>query len=981
MAQEQHRATSGSGEEKSGKPLVVAVCGSAGALATFEEFFRLVPADAGIVFVVIQHMDPNRKAYLPEILQRATAMPVVTATEGMRAKPDRVHIIPPDASMTIEDSVLHLATPIDGVRMTIDHFLRHLAADQKERAVCVILSGSGTDGTLGLRAIREHMGLSLVQDPETAQFDSMPRSAADTGLADLVAPVKELAATVLKQARRSASGRPSLAGVRISADRLGEVFSLLRARTGHDFSYYKKNTILRRINRRMDVHQVETLQRYVAYIRENPHEIDLLFKEFLIGVTNFFRDPEAFDTLRRTALTEIVATQGQREEIRVWTPGCSTGEEAYSVAILLREVLEEQAQRKPVKVQVFATDIDNDAIERARLGVYPVNIAADISPERLSRFFVTQDGTYRIRQDIREMVVFAPQNLIMDPPFTRLDLILCRNLLIYMSSELQQRIIPMFHYALRSGGFLFLGSSETVGTFGELFEPVDPKTKLFRRRDAAGAPSLADMPSSLVAEAAAREHRSVPGVAVRHSLTESAQRVLLEGFTPSAAFINEKGDILYINGRTGKYLEPPAGKANLNIFAMAREGLRYELNAAVRKAVTERTEVVAKSIKVKTNGDFQPINLLIRPLQEPEALRGALLAVFEDVAPPRRRRGERLKEGERDRKDDCIADLEEELKRSREQLQTTVEEMETSQEELKSANEELQSTNEELQSTNEELTTSKEELQSLNEELTTVNAELQSKIDELSHTNSDMKNLLNSTEIATLFLDRDLNVKRFTTQATKVIHLIASDVGRPISHLATNLVYNRLPEDAREVVETLVYKEKNVQTTDGKWYLMRIHPYRTLDNVIDGTVVTFVDITSMKALEASLEKARAYARAMAETAREPILALDGAYRVATANRAFYKLFKEVQAEVEGQVIYGIGNGGWDIPVLHRLLEETLPVAGRVEDVVFEHDFPGLGPRSMVVNATRQTHEQDGSVTILLAFEEMPGSGREGAETA
>jgi two-component system, chemotaxis family, CheB/CheR fusion protein len=582
----------------------------------------------------------------------------------------------------------------------------------------------------------------------------------------------------------------------------------------------------------------------------------LLFKELLIGVTSFFRDPPAWEQLKDEVIPALLVAHPKGGVLRAWTPGCSTGEEAYSLAIVFKEALERVKPSRRFSLQIFATDLDRDAIDKARAGVYPANIAADLAAERLRRFFVQEDHGYRVGKEIREMVVFAPQNVIMDPPFTKLDLLICRNLLIYLDQRMQKKLLPLFHYSLNPGGVLFLGSAETIGAFTDLFAPLAGKMRFYRRRDVPLRAEPVEFPSSFFLDrpkAATAEPRAVIPIA---NLQTMADQLLLQRFSPAAVLTNDKGDILYISGRTGKYLEPAAGKANWNLFVMAREGLRDELNSAFQQALRQKVTVSLKGVKVGTNGQVQAVDITVQPIDEPAALQGMVIIVFADVATPSENKTS-VKNPQAPAHGTRLAALRQELQRAREEFLKTREKMQTAQEELKSANEELQSTNEELQSTNEELTTSKEEMQSLNEELQTVNHELQAKVDELSRANNDMKNLLNSTDVATLFLDDALNVRRFTTQTTSIIKLIAGDAGRPITDITTDLDYPGLAADAREVLRTLVFIEKHVATCDGRWFLVRIMPYRTLENRIDGVVITFMDITKSKTLEAQLRQAQA----------------------------------------------------------------------------------------------------------------------------
>jgi chemotaxis methyl-accepting protein methylase/PAS domain-containing protein len=836
---------------------IVGVGASAGGLEAFEQFLRNMPSNTGMAFVLVQHLDPTHKDIMAELLQRVTKMEVQQVKDATKVKPDCVYVIPPNKDMSILHGVLHLLEPFArrGLRLPIDFFLRHLADDQKERSIGIILSGMGTDGTLGLKAIKEKMGMTMVQDPASAKFGGMPGSAVDMGLADYIGRAEDLPAKLIAYVKHAAGAKERLASEEKPSSALEKVCILLRAQTGNDFFFYKKNMLYRRIERRMGIHQLEKIALYVRFLQENPQELELLFKELLIGVTNFFRDPEAFEILKRKALPFLQDDRMLDRTLRIWVPGCSTGEEAYSIAITLREMMDQATNRPGFKIQIFATDIDKDAIDKARHGAYPGNIVADVSPERLKRFFVKENGGYRTSKEIREMVIFAPQNIITDPPFTKLDIVSCRNLLIYLAPELQKKLLFLFHYCLKPQGILFLGPSETVGTSTDLFAVLDLKWKLYVRRE-----STAVMTSEAVftvplfsRETAEMEGKRRSEVARAGNLQELANRMLLEHFAPPAVLINDQGDILYFGGRTGKYLEPPAGKANLNVYAMAREGLQYELTSGVRRALASKEKVISRGLKIKTDLAHQVVDLTIEPLIEPSGLKGLLLVVFSDVAESTATKPSRSRKSDpQTPREERILELEEELQRAKENLQMTIEEVQTSQEELKSANEELQSMNEELQSTNEELNTSKEELQSLNEELLSVNTELQTKIDELTLSHNDMKNLLNSTDIATLFLDGDLNVRRFTPQATKIIKLINSDVGRPITDITTSLQYEALADDVKVVLETLLFKETQVTARDGRWYSVRIMPYRTSENVIDGTVITFLDITLLKQFELSL---------------------------------------------------------------------------------------------------------------------------------
>ncbi|MBL0224721.1 MAG: PAS domain-containing protein [Geobacteraceae bacterium] len=847
---------------------IVGIGASAGGLEALELFLKNVPPASDIAFVIVQHLDPTHKGIMPELLQRITTMKVFQARDRLEVRPDCVYVIPPNKDMSILHGHLYLFEPTAarGLRLPIDFFLRSLAEDCQEGSIGVILSGMGSDGTMGLRAIKEKGGLSLVQEPASARFDSMPRSAIEAGLADIVAPVEALPGKITDYLRHSLIiTKAEFPLEEKEQSSLDKVLILLRTKTGQDFSLYKKNTIYRRIERRMSIHQISRISSYVRYLQENPQEVELLFKELLIGVTSFFRDPEAWENLQREILPTLLANHPKAGTLRAWSVGCSTGEEAYSLAILFKEMLGQITAAENFTLQIFATDLDRDAIDKARQGLYPANITADVSPERLERFFIREAGSYRVGKEIREMVTFATQNVIMDPPFTRLDLLICRNLLIYLAPELQKKIIPLFHYSLSPGGVMFLGSAETVSSFSDIFTPLNIKSRLFRRRESAlpGEPLV--FPASFIP--------ALHGISKEPSmlnpapnLQSLADQLLLQHFSPPAVLTNSKGDILYISGRTGKYLEPAAGKANWNIFAMAREGLRFELGSAFQKAIRQKEAITARGLTVGEGDAAQAVDVSVQPIEEPEALRGMVMIVFRDVAATREK-----KAAGRCRSTSSgnarVLELEQELRALREGLQTTREEMQSSQEELKSTNEELQSTNEELQSTNEELTTSREEMQSLNEELQTVNAEQQSKMDELGRVNNDMRNLLNSTEIITVFLDNELHIRRFTSGTDTLFKLRPVDLGRPLADIVTDLDYPGMIDEAREVLRTLAFSEKQITTSDGRWYSVRIMPYRTMEDMIAGVVITFSNITAAKKQEAELREEIAQLKGLLEARR------------------------------------------------------------------------------------------------------------------
>lgn len=839
---------------------IVGIGASAGGLEALEHFFKNVPENCGIAFVVIQHLDPHHVGVMPELLQRATHMKVIQATDHLKIQQNHVYVIPPNKSMSVLNRCLYLFEPLElrGLRLPIDYFFRSLADDQQENSIGIILSGMGSDGSLGLKAIKEKNGIVAVQTPATAKFDGMPNSAINAVVVDILAPANELPAKLIAFLKLN----PALeqkAGIDFkNKGNLEKIVILLRAQTGHDFSLYKKNTLFRRIERRMNVHQISKISNYVRFLQENTTELDILFKELLIGVTNFFRDAAVWEKLKEKVLPALMNEFPSGHVFRAWTTGCSTGEEAYSLAIVFKEAYEKVKRNKNFTLQIFATDIDSDAIEIARKGFFSANIAADVSPERLSNFFVKEENGFRINTAIREMVVFAPHNVIKDPPFTKLNLLFCRNLLIYMEPELQKKLMNLFHYALNADGVMLLGSAENENSQNNIFSVIDPKLKLYKRSASGSNSEFVDFPASFT-HTMKKTTDSIKQVKVTDNIQTYAHQILLQRFSPASVLINTDGDILYITGRTGKYLEPSAGKANMNIYAMAREGLQNELPGAIRKAKQSLEPVVLHNLKVGTNGGTQLVDITLQLIDKPEAIKGTIMIVFSDVADVQRPTRKKPKTGNQN-SSPREQELEIELQRANEELQSTREEMQTTQEELKSTNEEMQSTNEELQSTNEELTTSKEEMQSLNEELQTVNIELQSKINDFMVANNDMKNLLNSTDIATLFLDKDLNIRRFTDETTKLFKLRQSDIGRPFTDMVSNLVYPDIIKHAHEVLRLLVFKETEIATNDQQWFIVRIMPYRTFDDRIDGLVITFIEITKAKQLEAELNRTIAILR-------------------------------------------------------------------------------------------------------------------------
>jgi two-component system CheB/CheR fusion protein len=834
---------------------IVGIGASAGGLEALEQFFTNTPIDCGMAFVVIQHLDPTHIGIMPELLQRITLMKVLQVTDGLNVKVNCVYVIPPNKSMSLLNGALHLFDPVEtrGLRLPIDIFFRSLADDMQERSIGIVLSGMGSDGSLGVKAIKEAGGIVLVQNPLTAKFDGMPSRALEAVIADIVASPDELFVKLISFMKFIPAIKTDFEIDSKNKSNLDKIVILLREQSGHDFSLYKKNTLFRRIERRKGIHQIEKIQSYVRFLQENPKEVEILFKELLIGVTSFFRDPPLWETLIEKILPAHIENMPEGSVLRAWVAGCSTGEEAYSLAIAFKEAMGKVKNPKIVSMQIFATDLDSDAIELARKGFFPLGIANDMSPERISRFFIAEDTGFRVIVPIREMVVFAPQNVTKDPPFTKLDLLSCRNMLIYMEPELQRKLILLFNYSLNAGGIMVLGTAETLGNNKEGFEEIDSKLKIYRRTVSSTTHNINDFPNAFSHPKLATSENKMP-VKTIESIQILTDQILLQRFSPASVLVTISGDIVYITGHTGKYLEPVAGRANWNIHAMARDGLRDVLPGVFRKALQSYDPIIIRNIKIEnTNGETHLIDVTVQRIETPESIKGMVIVVFSDVPAMAEHDVVDPKTGKR-RLTRRQKELEIELQRCNEDLQSLREEMQTSQEELKSTNEELQSTNEELQSTNEELTTSKEEMQSLNEELQTVNAELQSKVGDFVRANDDMKNLLNSTEIATLFLDKNLNIRRFTDQATSLFKLRSVDIGRPFTDQVTDLKYPEIELHSRQVIKTLTTIETASTTHDGRWFNVRIMPYRTIDDRIDGLVITFNDITIAKKLEFELKE-------------------------------------------------------------------------------------------------------------------------------
>ncbi len=952
---------------------IVGIGASAGGIESLGRLLDVMPADTGCGFVVILHLDPTHESQLASVLGRHTAMPVVDIADGMTIEPNRVHVIVPDRTPTIRAGKLRLTVPAEprGQRHPVDDLFISLAVEN-ERAIGIVLSGTGCNGTHGLLEIKAQGGMTLVQEPATARFPGMPHSAIAAGTADHVLAPETMPEVLLRYLEHGYVAHPAGNAATAAPDEwaaLDPVLALLRHRSDQDFRGYKRATLQRRIHRRMGLTNVATLTDYTELLRTSAEEIEMLVKDLMINVTGFFRDTEAWKALDETVITPLIAAREDDSELRFWVPACATGEEAYSLAMLTVERAE--AARKQFQIKIFATDRLADNLRRARDGIYPEAAAASVPPSRLRRFFDKLDGSYQVKKSLRELIVFAEQNLLRDPPFSRLDLITCRNLLIYLEPEAQQRVAALFHFSLRESGYLFLGSAETIGRHGELFETLSKTWRIYRRT----GPTRHDLVEFPVLGARPKGQATEDGAdAVRPPTqrpADLARRVLSERYAPASVLIDRQGRALYFHGPTSEYLQP-TGEPTRDLLAMVRASLRAKLRGAVHEAI-DKKQAVTFTAYVRHADTDRPVLVTVAPLSAPDQA-DPLLVSFETLAvtaasadadTPVAQLGDDGTAGMRA--------LEDELKSTRADLETTIEQLESANEEFKSSNEEVTSINEELQSTNEELETSKEELQSFNEELHTINSQLQHKIRELADLNSDQNNLLAGSEFATLFLDVDARIKWFSPTCRELMDLVISDVGRPLGHFAQKFADPNLARDIDQVLAQLTRIEAEVQSHTGRWYLRRLLPYRTQDNRIAGVVATFTDITERKLAADASDYERVYSRAVVETISQPLLILADNLTIVSANRAFYELFRTTRAQTENWLVYELGNRQWNIPELRRLLEELLPKKQEITNFEVEHDFELIGRRFMRLNARKLARNGDRPALILLAIDDISGS--------
>ncbi len=949
---------------------IVGLGASAGGLQVFTQFLKAIPANSGMAFVLVQHLDPDHKSLMVKLLESHTKMSVALASDGISVAPNHVYVIPPKATLLLEDGKLRVTAPQqrNGDRLPIDAFFRSLAEEKGNRAIGIVLSGSGGDGMLGLKAIKQVGGYAIAQEPSEAPHDGMPRNAIANNATNQVLAIIDMPNALQRYANTpcvDAKGRVPVLGDRARAV-LGDVIAHLKRLNNIDFALYKEGTLLRRIERRMGVRQVIDAADYLKLINNDVSELDLLAKDLLINVSGFFRDKAVFEHLETKILPDAVKNHSEDQPFRIWVAGCASGEEAYSFSMLLIE--QAAAQNRRLKIQIFATDLDTDDLEIARAGVYADTIEGDVSASRLARFFDKEDHHYTVKTELRETVVFAAHNLLSDAPFSKLDLVSCRNVLIYLDTKVQAQIIRLFHFSLKKDGILILGTSETVSAGGEYFDPIDRKLRLFRRmnvrvRQAHPIASTRRFDSLRVSQKPALTHAT-------SNLKELTRRLLLERHTPAAVLINNKALGLYFTGPVDRFLRVPAGEAGQDLLAMVREGLRNEMRAAVKKSLDTNGPVVTEGVWLKHDDVRKLVSINVEPVENED--RKLLLVTFTEQSESR---NDAASPGT-NTDQSAVLRIKKELDSTRRELKLTISNLEVSHEELKAANEEAMSMNEEFQSTNEELETSKEELQSLNEELTTLNSQLQENVEDHRRAVDDLNNLLNSAKIATLFLDKELRIKRFTPTAKGLFNIIASDIDRPLSDITYEFEDDDLISDCAEVLASLIPVDLEVKATAklpngrDRWILRRVLPYRTLDNKVDGVVVTLDDITQQKAGEALAQSAQHYAEAIVNTIREPIIVLDASLTVVSAGHSFYEKFKTTQNDTEGKLIYELGEGQWDIPELRTVLTEILSKKTVLDGYEVSSKFPNIGERTMLLNARVLESGDDRADLILLAIDDI-----------
>ncbi|MEQ8189931.1 MAG: chemotaxis protein CheB [Candidatus Eremiobacterota bacterium] len=961
---------------------IVGIGASAGGLEAFSELLKNLPANTGMAFILVQHLDPNHESMLTELLRQETTMNVSEVKNKMKIMANHVYVIPPSCEMTVSKGLLYICPrkKTSGKYMPVDTFFTSLASDQKNRAIGIILSGTATDGTIGLRNIKSEGGLTFAQDEKTAKFDGMPRSAISAGVVDFILSPEDIAGEIAQ-----IDSYPYITGedkvkthkfIKEDEKDMTEIFRLLKQYREVDFTYYKPSTIRRRLARRMILCRIKHINDYIRYLKETPSELDFLYQDFLINVTGFFREPETFETLRKKIFPEILSWERDSDmPVRIWVPGCSTGEEAYSIAIYMIEYL--QDINSGISASIFATDINEMAIEKARTGFYPETAVSDIPPDKLRKFFVKTEHGYQINKTVRNSCIFARHDLIKDPPFSNIDLISCRNVMIYLGPVLQKKIIPAFHYALNTKGFLMLGTSETIGTYADLFSLEDKRYKIYSKKSIMSRRLLSyDFPVEKynlkqpdMQEKSDENHKDF-------NILKEADRVVLSTYAPPGILVDENMDIIEFRRNVSPYLKPASGPASLNLMKMAHEDLLVELRIGIHKSKQENSAITKTGLSLKYNGTKRTVDIKIIPLKKTATAKEYYFLILfyekELIRPEEQKTGKKTEEpGEEEtkEKDRKIIKLQEELKATREYLQSIIEEREATNEELRSAIEEIQSSNEELQSTNEEMETAKEELQSTNEELTTVNEELQHRNMELTQLNNDLTNLLSSVNIPVIILSSDLRIRRFTPLAEKIWPLIPSDTGRPLADLNLNILIPDIEKRILNVIDSLTSEEMEVQDREGRWYYLRIRPYKTLDNKIDGVIISMMDIDTLKKSSDLIKEAQEYAEAIVESIKEPLIILTADLKIKSANRSFYETFNITPSDTEEKYIYNL-NSIWNNDALVKLLEELLPGQTHFENFIVEQDVPLRGKKKFSLNGRCIRNKDKSSRFILMQATEI-----------
>jgi len=957
---------------------MVAIGASAGGYEACAQLLAHLPANTGMAFIVVQHLHPDHPSALTVLLGRMATMPVLEIKDGMLVESDHVYIIPPKTALEIFHGRLQLtARNAETPHLPIDRFMRSMASDQGSKSIGVILSGTASDGVMGLQAIKAVGGITLAQDEDSAKYTGMPHSAIAAGCVDFILPPEKIAQELTYIAHHPNIQLGKTTNSEIdpqilldNKEELNKLFLLMRNATGIDFTYYKMPTLQRRINRRMVLLKFEKITEYVKYLQANPDEVDALYQDILINVTEFFRDKDAFETLKKDIFPRIIGSEKRRNTVRIWIPGCSTGEEAYSIAIALLEFFD---RGETLSIQIFATDIDDQAIVKARQGIYRESISDSVSKQRLQRFFTKVDGGYQIKKNIRDLCIFAKQNVFKDPPFSKIDLISCRNLLIYLGPSLQKRIFSVFHYALVPKGILFLGSAETLGEQAQLFKIVDQKHKFYSKKSISAPLNLDFAPPSVMTA----DERKIENQSKKYEswsnidLQQKTDRLIIQKYVPAAVLINEQMQILQFRGHTGRYIEPASGEASLSLMKMVREGLMLHLRGLLQKAMEGHLFVRKEKLQYNYNGNLETTDIEITPIQHPTQSEFCYLIVFEEsnlFSTTEQPSKTGVKNSQDVSDDKQLLALTQELAATKEYLQSVIEQQEVSNEELRSANEEIQSSNEELQSINEELETAKEELQSTNEELATVNDELETRNTQLARLNDDHSNFVTSLNIAFITVDSQLCIRNFTPKAKDMMNIIDYDIGRPLTDIKLKVQLPKLEELIQHCIDRVAANQIEFQDDNNHWYSMRIHPYRTSDNRIDGAVIAFLDVNDIKI---SLNKSTAalnYADAIISAIHHPLLVLDKNLKVLSASQSYYDVFKVSHKNTVGNLLYHLGNGGWAIPKLREQLEDVVNNGVRFDNFRVDHHFENIGKTSVDIFGRQISCDSPKRNLVLMQIE-------------